>query len=626
MKPKPYVILVNVLSNPDRVRTWCEELHPEWKLVFLSDDYLELSRWRSILGSHVPYIPLSAEIESAASKLRRPFLDWIAQLGTKFGDPAWFASRVSERNTMVSPLFLNLCYCKVIQTFLENTQSNTIVAVGDVSLISLLRSMNWPTAHVLEPPMMDRIFFRATKKRLKQLLSNPIVALPVLIFYRFGGLLSAAIQARIAGAKKISTNSTNLLIIHTYIEESSFSDDFSFYDRYFPMLDKYYIEMGYDVVVLPVMFNISRSHYKAWSWIRKSQTVFINPFFLYRFSDYIFALRIAFRSFRLFNEKLFFGTEDITPLVKAEASRTAFDSLLQILYLRLPLRLLQNKVQPKAVIAEFENMIPEKMLITGFRKHQPATQLIGFQHGALYPNFLCNFTPKAEESYAPMYDRIVCNGSFFRNVLISEGLNPKLAVVGGALRYRHLSQDDSFSADIESRSNKSIDLLVPLPLANEASVELVAKLIAAFKLTESKILVTLKAHPMSSVRKLIKIMEIECLPSNFSVSSLPLRDLLPVSRAVISLSTCSMFEAAAAGVPIIRVKRETALDLDPLGFFKELPPPVCSISEIVQEVKRCLQLDAEQHSELIQTYRQLLAGSFHPCNSIGMQAFLPIMS
>ena len=78
-----------------RVRSW----------IFLAQDYTEYIRWHEAMPSQLE-IKIKEELDQIAHELRKPFLDLIIELGAKFNSPAWWASRISERNTLVSPLFI----------------------------------------------------------------------------------------------------------------------------------------------------------------------------------------------------------------------------------------------------------------------------------------------------------------------------------------------------------------------------------------------------------------------------------------------------------------------------------------------------------------------------------------
>src|SRR5438552_723032 len=107
-----------------KTRTLVNRLRVERKSVksiFLCQDYLRQLEWQNAVGSLAEAIEIGANLNQIARDLRQPFLDLITELGRRHNSIAWWASRVSERNTMVSPLFLYCCYLKMAQQALEST-------------------------------------------------------------------------------------------------------------------------------------------------------------------------------------------------------------------------------------------------------------------------------------------------------------------------------------------------------------------------------------------------------------------------------------------------------------------------------------------------------------------------
>lgn len=614
------IVLVNSTDCPDQIRTWSAAHRSSWDWIYLSDDYTNFKRWRRNLGDDFSYIRTNQELELSALRLRTPYLQWIAQLGHKHSEPAWWASRVSERNTAVSSIFEDVCRLDTVRKLLQRSNRPLLIVASSSALLQTLSQADWLKERQQILPKFTRISTILSVDFAKKFLLRSRFVLPILFVLRTYQLIKQVVHAKLARSGALPSGRANIVLMHTYLDEAAFSPDSIFRDRYFPSLEAVLQANGFVVLVLPVMFNITRSLRSAWSWTKSSPTIFVNPYKLYHFSDYIFALRVAYRTTRLPLGPLAFEGNDLTYLVRSESARTAFDVLTQILYLRLPLRLDENGINCLALIAEFENMIPEKMLIQGFRNYQPDTELIGFQHGALYPHLLCNFTPQEERDISPMYDRVVCNGTLFRDILVSGGLDPDIAVVGAALRYKHLwvKHDSSF---LRSTST-SIDIFVPLPLMMPAGVELLDKLIAAFS-CDTTLRVMLKAHPMSSVEALLSAAGVAALPPHFLTTKDAMNSILPRTRLMVGLSTSAMFEAVAAGVAVVRVRRETALDLDPLAFLGDFSPAVCTAAELSVEVQRLLNQSDIERGELFRTGREVLARAFHPCDEAGFKAFLP---
>lgn len=614
------VLLAGTFASPERIKVWAVAHHPNWNWIFLSGDYTKLKLWRAGLGDVFYYLQINQELELSAQWLKKPYMQWLAKLGHNHPESAWWASRISERNTAVSSLFEDICRLDAVQKLLKISDRPTLILADNPALLITLNNADWLKSSRRYWPLCAKVPARLNVVLIKELLVNSRVAVPILLIARTIQLLRQIIYAKLAGSSHFPENAANVILLHTYLDESAFSPDRIFHDRYFPGLADILEKRGYKILVLPVMFNVKRSLLKAWGWMKSSSTSFLNPYKLYRFTDYIYALSVAYRATRLPLGILRFDGNDLTVLVRNERGRTSFDVLAQILYLRLPLRLCQARIRCLALLAEFENMIPEKMLIQGFRKYQANTELIGFQHGALYPYLLCNFTPQDERDIAPMYDRIVCNGPLFRDILISEGLAPKLAVVGAALRYKHLWEQ--FALPPSKRKAQSIDIFVPLPLMLPAGVELLDKLLKAFG-DNFRLRVLLKPHPMSSIDALLHAADVLVLPLHFKITNDAMGTILPHTKLMVGLSTSTMFEAVAAGVPVVRVRRETTLDLDPLDFFGDMFPVVCSASELSREAQRLLALSDAERDKLYLQGQDILAVSFHPCNAVGFKAFFP---
>ncbi len=614
------IVLLDESSNSKKFHKWAITKFSEWDFIFFSDNYLELKRWKKNLGNNFNYIQINDELEQSARQLREPYLLWISQLGQKNLDAAWWASRISERNTAISTLYEDICRLKSLRNILKKSKKPVLIVIKNKSLKSILLKEKWLNDNVNFNTNNFNLFNFITYAELKKTIINFKVFKLIRNIIRILKLFYEAVQATLSLNKINLKKSDNVVLVHTYIDETNFLPDGKFSDRYFPGLEEYLRKNKFEVLVLPVMFNINRSYRNAWSLINKSCTKFINPFKFYQFEDYIFALCFALRSKNILKGAQVFEGTDITPLIKNEISQFAFDTIYQILYIRLPLRLKERGVNCLALIAEFENMIPEKMLIIGFREYQPETELIGFQHGAVYPNLLTYYLPFEERGIAPMYDRVVCNGNQFRQILISQGLDKNIAVVGAALRYEYLlKQPKEFKFEDES---KPIDIFVPLPLMLEAGVELLDKLINAFS-SESSLRILLKAHPMSNINAILSAANIKSLPNHFHVTKEPVNSIISKTRLMVGLSTCTMFEAVAAGVPVVRLHRETALDLDPLSFWDDLYPFVTTETELSLECYRILNFSFDERKSIYDSGRKMLINSFQECNDESLSAFLP---
>jgi hypothetical protein len=85
------------------------------KWIFLGRSYIELIRWEKIL-KNFKRIQTGKLLDEIAFSLKDCYVLWSASFAEKYkNDISWWTSRVWERNTMVSSIFLHLCYVNFLR-------------------------------------------------------------------------------------------------------------------------------------------------------------------------------------------------------------------------------------------------------------------------------------------------------------------------------------------------------------------------------------------------------------------------------------------------------------------------------------------------------------------------------
>lgn len=597
--------LIHAASAPQRLAKAQISSATPVPWMFLCQDYARHLHWERSLGADFVKLPLRDLLVAAAAGLRQPFLDLLSERGRKHDSLAWWASRVSERNTAVSPLFLYCCYLKIGQARLARSDGPLVIVGESYALLSSLASHAEQEGYAVQWLNRPNIVLRFFRRH-------------AIAFLRVARFLAHALVQTFFGYSpaRLPADRPSVLL-HTFLDEQCLGKDGEFHDRYLPGLCAWLEGKGLAVTHLPVLFNMRRGYAAAWRWLATSKQLFINPYRCYRITDYLAALIEAARSRRLMFGPVTLDGLDASALFSEAQASCAYDSgtLEALLSYRLPLRLRERDIRIDLFIAEYENMIPEKLLIAGFRKYSPNTKLVGFQHGALYPMLLCNFITREEAQFAPLPDRIVCSGPFFRDILIQEGLPADRAVAGPALRYGHLWREE-FRAEAQARQG----IFVPLPLMQSDAMELLTKLIEAFG-AEPQITLSLKPHPMSSPR-MLEAVGISRLPQNFHIVSGDISIWLSRAQAVVALSSSALYEALAAGVPVVPVGREAALDLNPLAWHPRFAQQCYSAEEIRSETTRLMQLGSADLQAYREYARQILEHSFGQVSEATMHSFI----
>jgi surface carbohydrate biosynthesis protein (TIGR04326 family) len=302
---------------------------------------------------------------------------------------------------------------------------------------------------------------------------------------------------------------------------------------------------------------------------------------------------------------------DVSGLFQADLRRFAFDpgTLDALLATRLPRRLRERGWRFSVFVDLYENLIADKGLTIGFRHNMADVRVHGFQHGALSPMLLSSFVTADEAEHAPLPDRVVCNGEFFRDLLVAEGLPADRATVGAALRYPHLARVGRVDAD------RGSNVLVTMPLAADAAAELLAKLSEAFPGSSPR--VALKPHPMSDWAGIAR----GGVPDHFDLVSGGMDEHLGRAAVVVSLASSTLYEALAAGVPAVVVGRESALDLNPLDWGDDAVRAVVSPPDIRAAVERALNMSDDELRAYRERSRDVLKRSFAPIDDAGLAEF-----
>jgi hypothetical protein len=603
VKSQKHIVLCHVSEDPSSFfKDHAVKTPVQW--MFFGQDYLQYVRWQRMMPQGFDQIKISTALQKSAERLGPLLRDVITDLSYTYHSPAWWASRVSERNNLISPLFLYCCYLDIWQQHAK-THQGVIYIIGEDW--ALLESIGKSAA-------VNGFSVEWMKKK-------SVLCHRAQIWFKAGGrigkFLLRSVMAKLAGpGHSLDKTNKKHILIHTYVDEACFKTGGVFSDRYFPGLAQWLEKKGHSVVTIPVLFNITRSYKSAWQWFRQSQHQFLNPYSLYQLSDYMFVLRESWRQRKMPEGSVMLGEMDVSGLFAAEKERYLFGCMDSLLYYRLARRIGQAGIEAARLIEVFENMIDEKMLISGFRQYSPLTQITGFQHGPLLPQLLCSFISYREAQIAPLPDKVICSGQLCYDVYKRDGFPLERLAVGPALRYQHLwDRTPALSAE-----RPVGDILIVMPLMENDAVELLSKVLEAFK-EELTLKIFVKPHPMMSIQHLMDSYFQNGIPAHFHIVQGEIREWLSATKVVIAMSSTAIIDVVMAGKPAIVVGRESAIDLNPLGFFKGLNQVFADPKDI-----RTAVLDLLKSPDTWKAYeilgKELLPGVFQPVTEDSMKVFI----
>lgn len=582
------------------------------KVLFLSPRYDRLREWKSQLGNqHFEFIHFAKDLHETSKFIKPIFVKTLGDLTTRHNSPSWWGSRVLERNTLINHLFLNCCYLSVASKFITKKDTNILILIEQDSLLQSLKKQC----------KASNVKYRSYSSNLRlYLIKKKLTHLPRILIELAKQSLQGLRFWKVKNIFSESSRSLPCIILHTHLSQNNRQENGSLKDIYFPGLRECFIKNGYDVYLLPVFhgFNGSKAGFQN---LTKYDIPHINPFIYFSPIDYLLGIFRFLKSMTYPDTKstITLNSLDCTPLFKS-AKQTFYPDLFRFfMYLSLFKKLKKAGFRPSSIISGFENVVPEKLLSLGFRKVFPKSEVVGFQHGAISPNFLSYSISDLESVLAPLPDKILCNGPFFRKQLAADGFPPEILSVGPALRYKHLFETDNLLPD---NYHKTWDIFCPLPLMIEDCRELLLKVCNAYSRTDYR--VCIKPHPIADVDSIPNLLGESRLPSSMKIiSDRPVDDLIRSSRVVVGLASSTLFEAVCIGVEVIVVSRDTGLNFNPLEYFPDINKVAYSEDDLDKMTRDILNKKQENRRQFQNRCEQIRTDSFSASTEDAMKSFFP---
>jgi hypothetical protein len=470
-----------------------------------------------------PPSPLGARLHDQARRLRRPFLDLVAELGRDEKDQyAWWAGTLAWKNPAASDLFLLCCY-QALCLELVTEKKPLAVAVEDPWLLSQL----W-----LNLKGNKAVEFRGEASLTAVTLAAATVGLARRVKW-LGRMVRSRLHQELHSQGRLpDLAGERRALIYSHLLPRSLTGKWT--DHYLTGLDEELTAAGYKVT--RVADTDSTGYEKEVS--ERVGTVF--PLILLA-SPWTFLRAAAAVPPKARTAEL--DSVSIRVLLRREwwhdfsrAGRCAH------LLLKSCLDALFVRARFEACVYPWENQPQERMLLLAAKR--AGVRTVACQHTTL-PDLMLHFFPgRGEAERAPLPDRLLACGAYPLNKLRQEGFPAEKLLLGGSRRYS--------PAAVRGRTPTGDEVLALLPLDEEQAL----KLLAALARLPQPALV--KAHPASRLK---------------STADGPLDAVLARCDAVIFAGTTSGIEAWLAGHPVLRFRSDSLLDVDPCDMLSDADLP-----------------------------------------------------
>jgi len=288
---------------------------------------------------------------------------------------------------------------------------------------------------------------------------------------------------------------------------------------------------------------------------------------------------------------------------------------------RLFLRLGQTNLNVELIISWYENQVTDKALISGARAAFPAAKIIGAQIFLHCPNWI-NTMPSQSEVDHGMVPHVLLETSEYQCKIARSFADTIPCQPAAALRYAHVF-NELYKTEEISLGNRRPAILVLLPHDMVESIEMLETIKNVATNLDEGVQIFIKCHQCVTSEQLMQEFGKRAWPPRYTIYAGALPEALSIATMVISSNTSAMVEAAARGIPVICLGRQTVLNQNFLeGVVTTLVTECFTNNELETAINRYLMPSIAEQEAYCQEGKRLVKLFFTPMNEKTMLPFL----
>jgi len=519
--------------------------------IYLGKHATRCADIETIIGDTIKKKEIGEELQKAASLYRQNYINFIGTIAKTEKKPFWYLISLSEKNPYVSNFFLNFCYIQALTKILSNNRDTICVFCESGALVKSIKKNleNNPDLNVI-----CQVLFSSVSCAHFLLFISLIKNKSWFIIRFLFRILHAKIVVGIRKKEVNSLNEQQGIVIHSWVDQRSFSDIGNYQDVYFGDLSKIlqnnHLSVCYLIDILPTIWYpiaVRRLRLSCVRWCLFEEFL--------SFSDIFSAVFRVYRQKKWISHTFILSGLDVSDLIYEEKVQDYENTRAEQSYLNYCAgKKMCQFFDVNSFIYTFENHIWEKMIIEGIRSVCRKTDIIGYAHSTVNRMELSYSLSSVEKDFAPIPDKILVNGVRAKRMLVESGFESIRIEITGAIRYEGLTTHDRVHNPGERNR-----ILVVLSADVDRSVEMILKCIEAFKNLDS-IKITFKPHPILKISNFSSYTT--DLPGSFSFSSDPIQELFEKTDLVIYSDSTASVEAAARGIPLLHIKSDFTIDIN----------------------------------------------------------------
>jgi len=475
------------------------------------------------LNNNLIQYDINREID--IQRVREEFNSMVEELSLEYNSLVYWGMRISERNTLSSTLFLDICKIKLLEKLSQESQDIKIFTNN----IALYTHFKRRATFGLQEHL---------KFQVKKMLVEKRVYLDLFKFIIKKSLFSLKYSR-----KKYRKDLSDTTVLQTWVSDSNFLNN-TFKDSYYKDLALYLKKNKKSVVTWLVFYNL-KNQKNAMQHIRKNSDKFLIIEDYLTLQDYFSAIKVFFQKrFFSFKESSV-GTTNISLVIEHHKKLERVEHT--HLFYRFTKKLtLQKNI---TFLQNFENMMPEKMLILGVREYLESSQVIGYFHTTKPKNLLClEYAGVDEFKIAPKPETIIFHSDTYKVYYqhLYRTINAYNGIAFKQLHFRNI---------LETEVEKTDEILVVFS-GVESDVTLIFDLLNSL---DKEYFFIFRMHPMYhfNVKKQYK-------KTNYKIeNNMALNLLFSTINKVISTYSSVAVEAALNGLKVGLLYNKKVLLLNP---------------------------------------------------------------
>lgn len=578
---------------------------------YLNDDYSHFFDLLSRFGKD-KIKSLAGMFDESHNEIIEPLLELSSKLNKEHDSLEWWGGHIASRNIMATPLFHNIVFLFCAKKILSRAEEDIVFITDSRALSGCIAETAQKMGYIV---IVQKGRIAGRVRKIKQQVFN---AAHIICF------LLQAIRNRlfviriIKPNRNIKTENKKRIVIRSWITRGTDNSSGEFRDRNFGVLPEWMRSEEYEVLTLPMFFNLDKPEHVFYSTIKNNEHFLIPEHYL-RWTDYIKVVCDAWKLSRHRIQNAELNETDISTLFNETIRGRGISEYPFKLNLCYPLlkRLKEEGIEIDSFLYAFESNAPEKQFILACRRFFPNSRILGFQHTVFLKNLITYRLSPDEKNHHPLPDKIVCSGPKYIELHKEAGFSPEILLSGPNLRFKavHIER----MPDYENADRKKI-LLLPLTFSQDLAFDLFIKVKEVLN-NSLDYDVFIRNHPLLSKENLIRFLNKIGMGGVEFADDGTIQDWLKRSYAVISTGgSVTILEAVIAGVPVIRVIPDNTFFLDPFAWSEYPLEPVSTSEEIEKQLHQIGELKRDINI-FLEIGKRTLAEYFTEPNEEYMKVF-----